>query len=105
MYRAGARINLGLYRGRRGGDATGLLSEAISDLDRSIQANPANAEAWWYRGNAHLGMARHLTAPGPELRAALDDYREAVRLNPLLEPCVRDAVADCRRLLQQHGGE
>ena len=53
----------------------GLLDEAVSCLDRAVRADPNDANAWMWSGNAkaYLGDAEK----------AIEDYQQALRLSPL----------------------
>ena len=53
---------------------TGKTEEAISVLDRYLTDNPTDDQAWYLRGKAYYKRG--------EIRLALNDYLQAIALNP-----------------------
>jgi len=52
----------------------GRVEEALADFDRALQANPANALAWFYRGD--------LLAERGQIEEALECYQRLVQIAP-----------------------
>jgi tetratricopeptide (TPR) repeat protein/tRNA A-37 threonylcarbamoyl transferase component Bud32 len=74
--------------------------EAISDFNRVLTPNPDHLLALRFRADASqrratLKATRRLDA-GADFQSALTDYEHVVRLQPSLEPELREAVAACR---------
>ncbi len=78
-----------LYRKESNENPTTDFLYAEEDLTEALRHNPglAQARAWRGRVRAQLASLRDERAPAAaDYAAAAEDYREAVRLNPALEP-------------------
>ncbi len=88
--RGASRVN---RAGRLEGDPRELIAAAIPDFDKAIALNKTDALSFWFRGNARAVRGRWRIAngerPEDDAKAILKDYAEAVRLNPSLEPRLR----------------
>jgi serine/threonine-protein kinase len=90
-HRARVRIERGLYRLSRGEDPQGDLAGAHADLEVALSLNPQDAEAWAQEGRLHAGRglaaekAQEASSARREYETSVTCYREALRINPLLE--------------------
>ena len=74
--------------------------EAINDLNRVLFVTPDHLLALRFRADANqrraaLKATRHAEA-GADFNSAIIDYEHAIRLQPSLEPELREALAACR---------
>ncbi len=58
----------------------GDLSDSIKDFDKAIELNPKNAEAYVYRGEAHLDKGHVYPVETSSFFEAVDDFSEAIKL-------------------------
>jgi hypothetical protein len=103
--RAGARRVRRVAEARR--DPWGAYDAGLADLHRAVALAPGDAAARWHRGNLRhfRGIARAARSEnaGTEVRAAVEDYLEAVRLNPALQGQLAGQIEECRRHLRESG--
>jgi len=82
------------------GDPTPFLAAARDDFDQAMKINSSNPTTLQNRGRTlHLWgkYKRNRQEDGEEeLRAALADYEEAVRINPRLEASLKGWMDECR---------
>ncbi len=63
--------------------------QTIESYSRALRHDPSNATLWWHRGRL-----RHYSLENPDIPTAINDYREALLLNPRLSQAWVD-LADC----------
>lgn len=104
---AGAvRASWAAYRAVLKEDVEPLWTQAFADLDEAVRRNPAEGDAWMWRGTAHLLRAGREPA---RLAEALRDLDEAARLGPektdvwVRRGNAREARGDAAGALEDYG--
>ncbi|MBI4565693.1 MAG: hypothetical protein HY716_13445 [Planctomycetes bacterium] len=85
-----------------------LLRNAFDDFDEGLRLDPSNARNHFLKAEAHYELAVHLFNKGTKdfehYRLARAAYEESARLDPAIEPALRDHLRICRTVLES-GGE
>ncbi len=92
------RLNWGVYSARRRVDPSALFAEAVQAYGRAVHLAPERSAHRVYRGRTfeEWGTWKHPNGSA-EFRAALADYRQAIRIRADLEPELREAMERCRK--------
>ncbi len=80
---------------RGGGDGRPHWTLAVEHFTRAIEANGRQAEAYLRRGTVRSLLAG--TGDRALLDEAVKDWEEAIRLNPILEPQIRERLQRAKR--------
>ena len=104
--RGGTRVNLG--NGLPLVEAKDCYSDAVEDLKRGVEINPASFKGWQYLGNVHNNRAgRSLKEEGAsdgvkrDYAEALQAFERAVALRPAMEPSLRRSMNRARESLKK----
>src|SRR5204862_6806672 len=79
-------------------------TEAITDFNRVLTITPEHLPALRFRADAYqrraaLKASRRVES-GSDFQSALTDYEHVVRLQPSLEPELRESIAACKAGLE-----
>jgi tetratricopeptide (TPR) repeat protein len=90
-------------------DPTEITKAAVDALTRGLDLDPASSRGRFYRGTAAYNLAAWKIAQGirigPECKAALADFEEAIRSFPGYRDRVAAAMSRCRKYLDEHPEE
>jgi serine/threonine-protein kinase len=84
----------GVFRARgEREEAAAWFAKAVDALSKSIEIDPGNADAFWYRGLARYAGLKYVEA--------IADWSEALRLNPAMGPKILPWIEKARAKSQE----
>jgi tetratricopeptide (TPR) repeat protein len=97
--RAAARGNLATWKLQKNQDPMDDYRICLEDLNRSLELNASSANVYKLRGEVHFDAAQYLEKrlqqpdkAQEEYRHALEDFTQAIKINPMLDSQVRDHI-------------